>query len=655
MGELILPRVQQNEQNKAEVYNSLKPSFVDSMGDFGDAFMETPGGVGSAIKQNRLDEAGGIDVYSAGKGVYTKQAPIDIVDKETLNQKYGIPGELDFSKFDNDLNEAQAQIIRDQKMIDLTRQDLWNRMSGWGTAARVTTDFTAQMLDPVGLAVGLIFAPSKLLPVVKQLRPLVDNVGGVYTKNVASRMGAAAVTSSVDAAAGTAAMLPAYNYVSEQYGNDITMTENLLNITVGGLAGGALHSSLIGAGSLVSKSFNRITDIKGETPFFQQGQKNETVVQSLDTAVKQMSDGKPVEVRPLQEADPNLQQRNMLNSEAARLTKSGAIPLPETLRQDLAKLDHHGAPVKTLASKVDAEDYLQVMVVKNYPEYAKIEGASKVLADYQGSVGPYINRALAKGLELPDNYKDVIARLDQLSEISALKERVKLYRWQEGAVDGVDDIEQFTKSGYLFKNYVSTSLIPDSVQENPGKTLWEITAEPGTNAFVPSANRPPTDKASDLPFVNEAEVTLGRNTVMAIDSVTKRPDGTTVIQARTVPRDGQTLSSDKIKEMATNSQKPAPEAVYTPAEQKDLEMAAKDFYSTAKEIEIPTNEVIGKTKAMLAAEKEIASIEASLKESGFDIADDADILAANESVDHSIGISKALKQGWVCLTGGYNG
>lgn len=225
--------------------------------------------------------AGNIDL-SSGRPLNPDLAPpAPPLSAAEATAKYGIDGELEF---DNPIPESVALSLYEAKRDELARQDAARRApAGFASGAeRFGAGFVANALDPLNVAASFI-------PVVGEARY------ASWLAGAGSALGRAGVRAGVGAAQGAVGQVPlsALRYsLSQQEQADYSAADALTDIAYGGLLGGGLHA-FGGAlhdglyGGFRGSDAAQIAD--ADLP---------TREAAMRSAVAQLADGRPVEVRP---------------------------------------------------------------------------------------------------------------------------------------------------------------------------------------------------------------------------------------------------------------------------------------------------------------------------------------------------------------------
>lgn len=298
MGTLFLPAAQSDQEMQADLQSQLSPSVGATYKQVYN-FDVMEGFTGAPVKQHALN-----DIANTGE-----KLSVDQLRKEYTDG---------LVNFDRPLTRAQAELIRDRKREEIQRQDIWQRAEGWATASGVTASLAAGVVDPIGLAVGIVVAPAKGIQMLGGLRAMAASSSLAYRA-----LGTAGLTA-VDAAIGNAVLEPYNLYSHQQYYADYTMADSLANVVFGGVLGGA-----VGGGAVVLG--RGLSHVGKWTPEWLKGKQEATHETSLHTAVAQVLDGRPVQVEPILRSDPNLRMAEGHPVQAAemagpRVEESAASP-----------------------------------------------------------------------------------------------------------------------------------------------------------------------------------------------------------------------------------------------------------------------------------------------------------------------------------------
>ena len=155
---------------------------------------------------------------------------------EEATEQYGIPGAL---RFDSDVPASVAAEMNDRKREELARQDIINR-SPIGGVAGTALQFAGSLpgiADPLMIASGFI-------PAVPAARAAI----------MSASLGGRAALGAIQGAVAGAALTPVFYGLAKQDQEDYGAVDALLNIALGGVAGGVGHAV-----------FGRAPGLHGET------------------------------------------------------------------------------------------------------------------------------------------------------------------------------------------------------------------------------------------------------------------------------------------------------------------------------------------------------------------------------------------------------
>lgn len=212
--------------------------------------------------------------------------PQPAVDAKTLNERYGIPGQL---QFDQPAPESVAESLYAAKREDLMRQDAAQRTPGdfWSQAARLGASFAVGALDPVNVA-------ASFMPAVGEAR--MAGWLGLAGEGIASRMLARGAAGAVQGAVGQAALEPLQFARASSLQEDYSGVDVLNDLAFGAALGGGLHAVAGGVADALGHRFAASPDgrLAATDP--------DTREAALRVATAQLADGRPVEVQPVFDA-----------------------------------------------------------------------------------------------------------------------------------------------------------------------------------------------------------------------------------------------------------------------------------------------------------------------------------------------------------------
>lgn len=242
--------------------------------------------------------------------------PEETTAPETLQQQYGIPGKL---TFDRALPEDVAESIYNAKRSEIMRADAWQRKPT-GLAAGATrygAQFVADLLDPVNLAATMI-----------PIAPEID-LGVTAASPLLERIGQRAVQGAVGGAAGMAPLAGLKYVMGRQEQADYDGYNVLADIATGAGIGTVLH---VGGGALGDWLTGRVRNSAYGAAI---EQSPEARMAALRTALSQMADDQPVEVRPVFDATTQYVMRSNA-SEGLRVRLLGLQREADQLRSEAA-------------------------------------------------------------------------------------------------------------------------------------------------------------------------------------------------------------------------------------------------------------------------------------------------------------------------------
>jgi hypothetical protein len=295
--EFILPEIQPNERADLVGLDLLPASFGEG---FGAAFREQMTRNPTATLFRALDRL----QYSPSTDEFGNEIPARtpsrILTPDEANEKFGIPGRL---KFDADVPEPIAQELRTLKTQEIERQDVLRRAQA-GIGTTLTAGLVASILDPLNVA-------SAFVPVVGPGRfAAMAGVMGVR--------GARAATGAIEGAVGAALLEPIVLAGARAEQADYDVVDSLLNVTFGAALGAGLHL----AGGAVG---DRLRARERASPFQRaiDDLAREDQEALARTAVAQMVEGRPIDVRPVLDAIQTSTRDRLLAGTATRAYEPG--------------------------------------------------------------------------------------------------------------------------------------------------------------------------------------------------------------------------------------------------------------------------------------------------------------------------------------------
>jgi hypothetical protein len=275
--------------------------------------------------------------------------PRPLLDPAEATRRYGVEGRL---KFDKPVYEDTAQLLHDQHLAALKREDILARNEGTqfgtGLVARFLPSLAISALDPLNIAAAFV-------PVMGEARyaQLLAAAG----ESAFARAGVRAAVGAAQGAVGTAALQPLEFALSRAEMNDYTMTDALASIAMGGALGGGLH--VIG-GAIGDRYRNPISQrIENAGP----GARDTM----LRGAVSQHLEDRPVDVLPALEAH-ELAARE---AEVARFARQQQEAFPTELPEAPVARRFTTEPDHEVAGQFVAKDETgRVVAVGESPERA---------------------------------------------------------------------------------------------------------------------------------------------------------------------------------------------------------------------------------------------------------------------------------------------
>ncbi|HEV2186934.1 MAG TPA: hypothetical protein VGR70_06985 [Stellaceae bacterium] len=233
---------------------------------------------------SRAESEGNIPM-DAGEAVGQALAPprTDLIDPDTLNQRYGIEGRL---KFTAPLTENAAADIYDRKRAEIVREDVINRREPsllTGGLARLGAGLAGGLpglVDPLNIA-------SAFIPVLPEARTAawIARAG----ESTLARAGTRAGIGAIQGAAGQLALTPLQYVLSKNDQEDFTASDALFNIALGGVMGAGLHVAFGGVGDVLGHADRpQIAALDQADPDIREA--------LLRSSVAAIADDKPVDV-----------------------------------------------------------------------------------------------------------------------------------------------------------------------------------------------------------------------------------------------------------------------------------------------------------------------------------------------------------------------
>ena len=287
-----------------------------------------------------------------------------VIQPDELNKRFGSNG----LKFDSPTKESVAQIMFDRKEAENTRDYILNNGSAGFFSGRnaggMAAGMLAQMMNPLDLSVMLmpVVGEAKMIPAitragmtripVETLSPVRQALArGLITREgiIASRVPAPRLIESVIQGSVGGALMTAPNLIaSHQDQNKFTGPEYLLGTALMGVMGGVLHTALS-----PRETFTELTKTAARSL---QRLKPETRTEMARTAVNQMMQDSPVEVRDFVKIDENaIMDRVQQQAKAEHDAVMQSITMEDAWKVIKEKYDE--IPVKAAIRAPDGKIY----------------------------------------------------------------------------------------------------------------------------------------------------------------------------------------------------------------------------------------------------------------------------------------------------------
>lgn len=597
MGTLFLPAAQNDQEMQADLQSQLSPSVGRAYSQVYN-FDVLEFFTGAMVKQHALN-----DIANTGE-----KLSVDQLRKEYTDG---------LVNFDRPLTRAQAELIRDRKREELQRQDIWQRAEGWATASGVTASLAAGVVDPIGMAVGVVVAPAKGIQMLGGLRAM------AASSSLASRALGTAGLTAVNAALAIAILEPYNLYSHQQYYADYTMADSLATVVFGGVFGGAFGGGVVILG-------RGLSHVGKWTPEWLKGKQEATHETSLHTAVAQVLDGRPVQVEPILRSDPNV-----------RVAEGHPVQAHEMAGP---RVDEQ-IPVLT--------DIVQPLTPAKRPppgrQHQRVSAAElqSVVDQYTGGDSMAINSALAMDGRPSAHTAELVLKLDEyLARGRASKEPQVVHR---AAWDDAADAILGLKVGDTYHNraYMSTT----TTKEALGRILRDMEdfgpeSQVNLEITLPAGKRwGRSVRDSSGYFDYQSEFLLDRSLEFKVTGI--KSDGTVQLEAlRRIKPDSMEFTAASGKEVLAQAKEhmeaPRTGAASDVAENFDAEIQAThmdtaDYYEPA-----------AKTRKMMELEKEINYQQERLAQEHGDVQVEG-IKQADEALTKADDLRAAMVEGMACL------
>ena len=259
-------------------------------------------------------------IYSPQVDAYTgelevlgyRKLPRKLLPAEEANRRYGMP--QSGLTFNEPITEEAAAIIRKRKEAENYNQQILSEASGWTTAKAYGMGILASLVQPEQIAVNvvssLIAAPIYGLRYTPQ---------ALEAMTVGRRLATRAKIGAVEGLVGSVVAEPIQTHFAAEERADYDLSNTLTNLVAGTTLGAGLHV------------------VAGTGADWINGLSSRTWQESLGAAVKQLAEGKNVEVTPIVHNDPSVIARNT-PTDNILLTPSKNPPTPEVSEPDNASL-----------------------------------------------------------------------------------------------------------------------------------------------------------------------------------------------------------------------------------------------------------------------------------------------------------------------------
>lgn len=223
-----------------------------------------------------------------GPGPQPPAVPSVTLDPGQANLHYGVDGVL---HFDAPVAQPVAALMQQAALDKAKRQEIAAREPGgvWEASKRLGVSFLGSSLDPTNIAIGFI-------PGLGEAR-YGEWLAEAGVRGVAGRTAARLAAGAGTGALATAVTLPLEYQAMQREGDDMSMSDALLQIAYGGAGFGLFHA----ASGLVGDIFHGApTGVARPAAADAIATADTTTHETaLRTALAQMDDGRPVEVSPM--------------------------------------------------------------------------------------------------------------------------------------------------------------------------------------------------------------------------------------------------------------------------------------------------------------------------------------------------------------------
>jgi hypothetical protein len=305
--------------------------------------------------------------------LYQRGSEGDKVSPEDLAKEY----DPKIVRFTEPHTRSQADAIYRHKQEEIERNMLWDRSGSIFSAsgfAAVTGSLAGSMADPLALGLGFAIQPTRLLASRMGASALmskfgqadatallgttvgrdlafsmgVQRLGGPWaaaaSNDLLKRVGGNFVLSTVDNVIANAALEPGMYAMQSQFYSDYTALDSLLNVTVGGVFGGAVGGAAVlgGAG---------LHAVGRQMPSWLGGMKQQTHDFAFAKAIADLTDGNIPKLQEIITAgDPNRVKAGLAIDESIQRT---AEDLAKKAKADQAIKDAVAAVEQSKNEKVE--------------------------------------------------------------------------------------------------------------------------------------------------------------------------------------------------------------------------------------------------------------------------------------------------------------
>lgn len=232
-----------------------------------------------------------------------RKIPKKTLSAEEANRKYGMPNQG--LTFNEPITEEAAIIIRKRKESEIYNQQLLSEASGWTATKAFGMGILTSLVQPEQIVANVL---GSLLAAPVYGAKFTPEIMGAMT--VGRRLAARARIGAIEGAVGAVVAEPIQRHFASEEHADYDLWNTLTNLAAGTVLGSGLHV------------------VGGVGADWVNGMRTKTWQDSLNTAIKQLAEGKAVQVEPIVRNDPSVIARNTPNDNVL-LTPSKTPPVPE--------------------------------------------------------------------------------------------------------------------------------------------------------------------------------------------------------------------------------------------------------------------------------------------------------------------------------------